>query len=149
MPAHCPPSSKWVPGGNSGEGGEERWRGKVARKGGEERWRGKVARKGGEERGRGKSASKGSGYPTSLCRQLRISVLSNGHSPMYGIVYGTILYLFYRKVNYKKTNSIHSYIRLELCSRLSSTLISQGKPWIHYICREKTNQIIMTFNPLL
>ena len=41
-----------------------------------------------------KAARKGTGYPASLCRWLRRSVLSNRHSPTYGIVYGTNLYLF-------------------------------------------------------
>ena len=41
-----------------------------------------------------KAVRKGTGHPTSLCRRLRVSVLSNRHSPMYGIVYGINLYLF-------------------------------------------------------
>ena len=42
--------------------------------------------------GKLKAARKGTGYPTSLCRRLGISVISNRHSPTYGIVYGTNLH---------------------------------------------------------
>ena len=43
--------------------------------------------------GKLKVARKGTGHSTSLCRRLRISVLSIRHSPTYGILYGTSLYL--------------------------------------------------------
>ena len=39
-----------------------------------------------------KVTRKGTGHPTSLCRRLRKSVLTNRHSPTYGIVYKTNLY---------------------------------------------------------
>ena len=60
MLAHCSPSSKWVPGGNTGEV------------------------KGGEERN----------WPPYLTMPAaQDKCLSNGHSPTYGIVHGTHLYL--------------------------------------------------------
>ena len=61
MLAHCSPSSKWVPGGNTGEV------------------------KGGEERN----------WPPYLTMPAaQDKCLSNGHSPTYGIVHGTHLYLY-------------------------------------------------------
>ena len=40
-----------------------------------------------------KVARKGACHPTSLCRRLRLSVLSIRNSPTYGTVYGTIINL--------------------------------------------------------
>ena len=61
MLAHCSPSSKCVPGGNTGEV------------------------KGGEERN----------WPPYLTMPAaQDKCLSNGHSPTYGIVHGTHLYLY-------------------------------------------------------
>ena len=37
--------------------------------------------------GKIKAARKGTGHPTSLCRRLRISILSDRHSPTYGILW--------------------------------------------------------------
>ena len=65
MLAHCSPSSKWVPGGNTGEV------------------------KGGEERN----------WPPYLTMPAaQDKCLSNGHSPTYGIVHGTHLYLLMKNV---------------------------------------------------
>ena len=44
--------------------------------------------------GKLKAARKGTGSPASLSRRLRIFVLSNRLSPMYGIVYGSNLYFY-------------------------------------------------------
>ena len=74
MLAHCSPSSKWVPGGNT--------------------------------RGKLKAARKGTGHPISLCRRLRISVLSNRHSPTYGIVQGTHLFLPFIQKEYRQKRRI-------------------------------------------
>ena len=44
--------------------------------------------------GKLKAVRKGTGHPSSLCRWLRISVLSNRHPSTYGIVHGAIFYLY-------------------------------------------------------
>ena len=63
--AHCPPSSDWVPGGNTGGI---------------------------------KALRKGTGHPTPKFRWLRTSVLSNRHSPTYGLYMGLTFTFYYFEI---------------------------------------------------